>query len=83
MTRRDISTKMGNINGEKLRMNYINANNLVRLYDVVICESGNEKYREGVTKGAVKCVVLAFGNTFPRFGIAVKVVVLFGVGSVS
>ena len=34
LTRRDIITKTGNINGEKLRMNYVNANHLVQLYDV-------------------------------------------------
>ena len=30
-----IGTKMGNINGENVRMNYINVNHLVRLYDGV------------------------------------------------
>ena len=30
----NIGTKTGNINGEKCRMNYINVNHLVRLYDV-------------------------------------------------
>ena len=32
----NISAKMGNINGEKFRINYINVNHLVRLYDVVV-----------------------------------------------
>ena len=31
----NIGTKMGNINGENIRMNYINANHLVLLYDGV------------------------------------------------
>ena len=35
-----ISTKMGNINGEEFRMNYINVNYLVRLYDVRSQEGG-------------------------------------------
>ena len=32
LTVNSIGTKMGNINREKFRMNYINANHLVRLY---------------------------------------------------
>ena len=32
----NISSKMGNINGEKFRMNYINVNHLVRFYDVLL-----------------------------------------------
>ena len=34
LTQINIGTKMGNINGEKFRMNYINVKHLVRLYDV-------------------------------------------------
>ena len=33
LTADNISTKMGNINGGKFRMNYINVNHLVQLYD--------------------------------------------------
>ena len=33
LTADNISTKMGDINGEKIRMNYIKVNHLVRLYD--------------------------------------------------
>ena len=33
LTVHNISTKISNINGENLRMNYININNLVRLYE--------------------------------------------------
>ena len=29
-----VGTQMGNIDGENFRMNYINVNHLVRLYDV-------------------------------------------------
>ena len=32
----NISTQMGNIHGENVRMNYINVNHLVRFYDVSI-----------------------------------------------
>ena len=35
MTPISIGTKMVNINGDKFRMNYINVNHLVRLYDEV------------------------------------------------
>ena len=31
-----IGTRMDNINGENFRMNYINVNHLVQLYDVVM-----------------------------------------------
>ena len=34
----NVGTKMGNINGENIRMNYMNANHLVRLYDAVGCQ---------------------------------------------
>ena len=30
----NIGTQIGNINGENIRINYINANHLVQLYDV-------------------------------------------------
>ena len=30
-----IGTQMGNLNGENFRMNYINVNHLVRLYDAI------------------------------------------------
>ena len=30
-----IGTKLGNINGEQVRMNYIHVNHLVRLYDEI------------------------------------------------
>ena len=33
LTQINIGTKMGNISGEKFRINYINVNHLVRLYD--------------------------------------------------
>ena len=36
LTREFIGTKMGNINGEIFRINYINVNHLVRLYDMSI-----------------------------------------------
>ena len=35
LTRMNISTKMGNINEEKCRINYINVNHLVQLNDIL------------------------------------------------
>ena len=36
LTADNINTKMGNINGGEIRMNYININHLVQLYDNIL-----------------------------------------------
>ena len=36
LTAYNISTKISNINGENFRVNYMNVNHLVRLYDVPV-----------------------------------------------
>ena len=57
-----IGTKLGNINGEKCRMNYINVNHLVRLYDVGISKTMNPAtIVEGKPKPDFSNNMIAFG----------------------